>query len=242
MTERPLLLDLYCGIGGGAVGYQRAGFNIVGVDVVRQHEYPFAFVRGDALTFLRTQDLTAFAVIHASPPCKPHTVARRVSQSRFVTLFDPHPDMVDPTRQLLAATGLPYVIENVVGAPLVNPVRYCGSSFGLGVRRHRLFESSVTLYAPACNHATQPNPVGVYGNGGAWVRTTPGGGGTKVVRQDAADAMGIDWTTEQRGLAQAIPPAYTEHVGTQLIAHLHATRLATPVAGGWTQLELFDRR
>lgn len=229
MSNRPLLLDLYCGIGGGAVGYARAGFDVVGVDIIRQHNYPYRFVHGDALAYLRRVNLKQFDLIHASPPCKMHTVARRVAQARWLTLFDPHDDMVSETRELLAASGRPYIIENVPGAPLVNPVRYCGSSFGLAVRRHRLFESSLPITAPACDHASQPNPVGVYGTGGAWTRTKPGGGGTKVAGHDAAVAMGIDWTDEQAGLSQAIPPAYTEHIGRQLHARLF----------GWYQLDLF---
>jgi DNA (cytosine-5)-methyltransferase 1 len=217
---RPRLLDLYCGIGGSARGYHDAGFDIVGVDIVRQYEYPYTFIRGDAVAFLRSHDLTDYDVVHASPPCKLHTVARRVTTARYVTLFEPHVDFIEETRDLLVDAGIPYVIENVVGAPLLHAVRYCGSSFGLQVRRHRLFESSLPLVAPPCRHDLQPNPVGVYGDGGAWVRVAPGGGGRKVVGKDAADAMGIDWTTTQHGLAQAVPPAYTEHIGRQLIAQL----------------------
>jgi DNA (cytosine-5)-methyltransferase 1 len=211
------LLDLFCGVGGCSVGYYRAGFTVHGVDIVRQPEYPYTFTAGDAVAFLRNIDLDDWDAIHASPPCKAHTVARRVSASRFPALFDPHPDLIEPVRELLIATGLPYIIENVVGSPLVNPVTYCGSSFGLTVRRHRLFESNVPITAPECSHATQPVVHGVYGNGGAWTRTAPGGGGVKVVGPDAARAMGIDWTERQPSLAQAIPPAYTEHIGRQLV-------------------------
>lgn len=182
----PRLLDLFCGCGGCSVGYARAGFSVVGVDINRQPHYPFEFIARDALAFLRA--------------------------------IDPA-----PTRDLLAATGLPYVIENVVGADMPGAVTYCGSSFGLRVRRHRLFESNVPLTAPACDHASQPAPVGVYGNGGAWTRTAPGGGGVKVSGADAADALGIGWTDFQPSLSQAIPPAYTEHIGRQLLAHLSAT-------------------
>ena len=229
-VRRPLLLDLYCGIGGSAVGYYRAGFDVVGVDIVRQHHYPYTFVHGDAISYLRKTNLRQFDLIHASPPCKQHTIARRVALSRYQSLFDPHPEnMVEATRELLAASGRPYVIENVPGAPLIEPVRYCGSSFGLQVRRHRLFETSLPIVAPACDHNSQPHPVGVYGQGGAWTRTQPGGGGTKVAGPDAARALGIDWTTEQAGLSQAVPPAYTEHIGRQLHTRLF----------GWVQLDLF---
>lgn len=136
----PRLLDLFCGVGGASAGYAAAGFEVVGVDLVRQPEYPFTFVLADALTF----PLDGFDVVHAGPPCKRWTVARRVAEARFATLFDPHPDLLVPIRARLAAAGVPYVIENVPGTPLLEPVVYCGSSFGLGVRRHRLFESNVT--------------------------------------------------------------------------------------------------
>jgi DNA (cytosine-5)-methyltransferase 1 len=211
------ILDLFCGAGGAGMGYHRAGFEVVGVDVVRQPHYPFTFIQADAVAFLASIDPAEWDAVHASPPCKAHTVARKVSASRFPTLFDPHPDLIPPTRVGLIASGLPYVIENVPGAPLVDPVVYCGSSFGLRVRRHRLFESNVELVAPPCDHAAQGSPVGVYGNGGAWTRTAPGGGGVKVAGKDAADALGIDWTDYQPVLSQAIPPAYTEHIGRQLM-------------------------
>jgi DNA (cytosine-5)-methyltransferase 1 len=215
-VTRPRLLDLFCGAGGCSVGYHRAGFDVIGVDIVRQWDYPFEFHLADAATF----PLDGFDAIHASPPCKAHTVARRVAESRFPTLFDPHPDLVAVIRGRLELAGVPYVIENVPGAPMVGPVTYCGSSFGLRVRRHRLFESNVPLSAPACRHDEQGDVVGVYGNGGAWTRTAPGGAGVKVVGREAAEALGIDWTDRQTGLSQAIPPAYTAHIGAQLIAHV----------------------
>ena len=224
--SRPLLLDLFCGAGGAAVGYHRAGFDVVGVDIVMQHEYPFEFHQADALTF----PLDGFDAVHASPPCKAHTVANRVHRARALHLFDPHPDLVGPIRDRLVEWGGPYVIENVPGAPLIDPVTYCGSSFALGVRRHRLFESNVPLVAPACRHDLQPNPVGVYGNGGAWTRTAPGGGGVKVVGADAAVALGITHTTNQELLSQAIPPAYTEHLGRQIMAAIGARTSRVDVA------------
>lgn len=237
MTGRkPILLDLFCGAGGCARGYQRAGFYVVGVDSRPQPRYAGdEFHRADALDVLRRllagetwqgYVLTDFAVIHASPPCKRFTVVNRGNATVRPTLFEPHPDLLSPARDLLVASGLPYVIENVPGAPMVDPVVYCGSAFGLRVRRHRLFESNVKLIAPECRHDLQPEVVGVYGNGGAWTRTAPGGGGVKVVGADAADALGIDWTTYQPELAQAIPPAYTEHIGGYLMAEVNARRAA----------------
>lgn len=222
MTARPVMLDLFCGCGGCSVGYHRAGFDVVGVDLARQHEYPFEFHARDALAFLAETDLSRFAAIHASPPCKAHTALRHSTRTGVIPLFDPHPDLVDATRAALIATGLPYVIENVPGAPLRNPVTYCGSSFGLAVRRHRLFESNARLRAPACRHVEQGQPVGVYGVGGA--QRADHHGSTKVVGAAAGAALGIDWTTDQSRLSQAIPPAYTEHLGRQLLGQLGGAR------------------
>jgi DNA (cytosine-5)-methyltransferase 1 len=220
---RPRLLDLFCCAGGCSVGYSRAGFDVVGVDHAPQPDYPFEFHRADALHY----PLTGFAAVAASPPCKLHTALRATATKP--ALFEVHTDLVAATRARLVAAGVPYVIENVVGAPLLDPARYCGSSFGLPVRRHRLFETNWPLVAPPCNHAAQGEVVGVYGTGGAdvgWaVRTGgrrthrgPGRGGRKVAGAEAAAALGIDWTTDQRRLSQAIPPAYTEHIGRQLLA------------------------
>jgi DNA (cytosine-5)-methyltransferase 1 len=223
MVTRPRLLDLCCCAGGCSVGYHRAGFDVVGVDHAPQPDYPFEFHRADALRY----PLAGFDAYAASPPCKVHTALRATATKP--ALFDAHTDLIGPIRDRLAATGRPYVIENVVGAPLVDPARYCGSSFGLAVRRHRLFETNWRLVAPPCDHAAQPVVLGVFGTGGAdvgWAvrvggRRThrgPGRGGRKVAGADAAAALGIDWTTDQRRLSQAVPPAYTEHIGRQLLA------------------------
>ena len=213
---KPRLLDLFCGAGGASVGYARAGFEVVGVDINPQPDYPFEFHRTNALTYL----LDGFDVIAASPPCKRYTPLRHTA--RTPGMFDAHPELLAPTRERLLATGLPFVIENVVGAPLINPVQYCGSSFGLMVRRHRQYESNIPLSPPACNHASQPVVLGVYGAGGSDSGRAKrgGGGGVKVSGKEAADALGSSWTMNQSRLSQAIPPAYTEHIGRQLIAHL----------------------
>jgi len=209
------LVDLFCCAGGASAGYARAGFEVRGVDIVKQPEYPYPFTLGDALR----EDLRDADAIHASPPCKVHTPLRHTARREMN-----HVDLIGPTRDLLVATGLPYVIENVVGARpvMLDPVCYCGSSFGLAVRRHRLFESNFPLVAPACDHASQPVVLGVYGTGGSdsGRAARGGGGGVKVSGRAAADALGIDWTTNQTRLSQAIPPAYTEHIGRQLLAVL----------------------
>lgn len=220
------LLDLFCGIGGCSVGYARAGFDVTGVDIAPQGHYPYmALVQDDALTVLRDCDfLSGFDAIHASPPCQRYSVTGARWGRRE------HPDLVGPVRELLIASGKPWVIENVVGAPLENPTVLCGSMFGLGfgdriLKRHRLFETNFSLVAPPDDCAGKP-AVGVYGTGGAWTRTAAGGGGVKVSGKDAAATLGIDWTTHQAGLAQAIPPAYTERIGGQLLAHIERERAA----------------
>lgn len=213
------ILDLFCCAGGAGMGYARAGFEVVGVDTAPQPDYPFEFRRADAMTY----PLDGFDAIHASPPCKVFTPLRHTARTA-ASLFDAHTDLLTPLRPRLVASGLPYVIENVVGAAgvMADPVTFCGSSFGLMVRRHRLFESNIALTAPPCDHASQPVVLGVYGTGGgdSGRAARGGGGGVKVSGKAAADALGIDWTTDQKRLSQAIPPAYTEHIGRQLLTYL----------------------
>lgn len=147
------LLDLYCGAGGCAVGYSRAGFDVVGVDLNPMPRYPFEFHQGDALDYLREHG-HEFDVIHASPPCQAYCSLKSMPNAKV------HPDLVAPTREALEATGKPYVIENVPGAPLLSPTMLCGTMFGLGtgdadLRRHRLFETNWSLVLPFgmfCKH------------------------------------------------------------------------------------------
>ena len=211
---KPRLLDLFAGAGGAAMGYHRAGFDVVGVDHVDQPRYPFRFVEADALWHLRFWRGFGFDAIHASPPCQ-----RWSSKTR-----DPaaHPDLITPIRALLELTGLPYVIENVPKAPLEGPM-LCGSSFGLGVQRHRRFETNWPLLVRPCAHEAQPRRYPVYDHGRHYTsRVVPvyGTGGGKA-RSDWAEAMGIDWMTDPE-LAEAIPPAYTELIGHQLKQHIEA--------------------
>jgi DNA (cytosine-5)-methyltransferase 1 len=213
------LLDLFCGAGGAAMGYHRAGFDVVGVDIRPQPNYPFEFIEADALEALRYLDADGFDAIHASPPCQ-----RWSSKTREP---DAHPDLIAPLRpmlQLAASEGVPYVIENVPGAPLENPVQLCGSSFNLGVRRHRHFECSFPLLVPPCVHGTQARQYRIYDHG-RWY-TSPivhvfGTGGGKGA-EHWADAMGIDWMTRPE-LADAIPPAYTAYIGLNLLIHIEET-------------------
>lgn len=215
---RRLLLDLFCGAGGAAVGYDRAGFDVIGVDVEPQLDYPFEFIQADALQYLRTWGGTDwFAVIHASPPCQHHTTLAKGSNGNQHM----HPDLVGPTRELLVATGLPYVIENVVTAPLLSPIMLCGEMFGLGVIRHRLFESNRLLVAPP--HRAHRGRVAGWRHGETFegpYQAVYGNGGGKGSFAQWATAMGIDWITTGHSMTEALPPVYTEFIGGQLLRAL----------------------
>lgn len=146
MTLRAL--DLFCGAGGASEGLRRAGFEVVGVDVEPQPEYPFRFVLADALTFPLEDVRAQYDLVWASPRCQAFTAYRRRHNH-----VRPVENQIPATRARLRATGVPYVIENVPGAPLASPVRLCGSMFGLDVRRHRLFETSFPVEVPSCDHS-----------------------------------------------------------------------------------------
>lgn len=227
---RPRLLDLFCGAGGCSVGYHRAGFDVVGVDIEPHPDYPFEFVEADAMDVL--DDLTylsQFDVVHASPPCQAYSITRHSHNVE-------HPDLLPAVRDALLAWGGPYVIENVPGAPMPGAVVLCGSEFGLSaydpasdrrltLRRHRLFESNVFLMgAGGCTCAedrAKGRIGGVYGGGSTdrnHAREVRRGGYTPS-NSVAKELMGIDWM-KREDLTQAIPPAYTEFLGDQLLAHL----------------------
>ena len=233
------LLDLFCGAGGAGMGYHRAGFEVIGVDHKPQPRYPFEFHCEDAFTFLEKHG-HEFDVIHASPPCQAYTLMKHMGKRAGENA----PDLVVQTRAALEATGKPWVIENVVGAPLFTSLMLCGSSFGLGVRRHRLFESSQFIFSIPCNHDPNAWPVAVWGDGrpsrqearrehkgpiavygdhpedSAIHRAsqdTPGLTRRAATLQVARNAMGIDWM-DWKEITQAIPPAYTEWIGKQLLS------------------------
>jgi DNA (cytosine-5)-methyltransferase 1 len=228
---RPRLLDLFCGAGGAAMGYHRAGFEVVGVDIVDQPNYPFEFVQADALEYLKKRARRAWwAAAHGSPPCQRWSdLAKRNGNA------DEWPDLITPTRALFRRIGLPYVIENVESAPLLDPMILCGTQFrGLRVIRHRKFETSFPVLAlPHGRHPlvfTHDKRKAHYGRldqNVSFVQVT--GGGNATVTNKAA-AMGIDWMTGKE-LNEAIPPAYTEHIGAQLLAHLTPTTTAGPRPG-----------
>jgi hypothetical protein len=195
-VSRPRLLDLFCGAGGAAVGYHRAGFDVVGVDINPQPHYPFEFHQGDAMTW----PLDGFDVIHASPPCPAYANVTRWRGNQ-----GDHPDLLPGTRLRLEQAGVPWVIENVPGAPMRPDLILCGSQFGLAVRRHRWFETSPRLFnlVPPCHHKRDDLPF-MHKNERAY-----------------ADALGCPWMTAIEG-RDAIPPAYTEHIGRQLLAYVEA--------------------
>jgi DNA (cytosine-5)-methyltransferase 1 len=212
------LLDLFCGAGGAAVGYHRAGFTeIVGVDNKPMKRYPFEFVQANALEYLSdliaSGEIAQFDLIHASPPCQRYSIATKSWNGEPRK----HPDFVSATRTLLQVSGINYIIENVVGAPLIDPIVLCGTMFpGLRVIRHRLFESNVLLMAPPCG----PHPLCYtvdkrkphYGQLDEWTAFVQVNGGGNCSVASARDAMGIDWMTKAE-LNEAIPPAYTEYLG-----------------------------
>lgn len=219
---RPKLLDLFCGAGGCAMGYHRAGFDVVGVDIKTQPNYPFEFIKADALEVLASGDLH-FDAVHASPPCQAN-IRGLVAVNKARGRKPKHADLIPETRKLLEDLGVPFVIENVEGSSLFSPMVLCGTSFGLPVRRHRLFESNVAMIGPPCDH--DRFKVKRYYSSFGQVRGQPPRMGSVVVqiygnpsnaaKSEWGPAMGIDWMN-WRELAQAIPPAYTEFIGKQLL-------------------------
>ena len=199
------LLDLFCKGGGAGMGYYHAGFTeVVGVDIEPQPHYPFDFVQADALTY----PLDGFDVIHASPPCQSYCPLNAINKREY-------PRLIDAMRERLVASGVPWVIENVKGAPMPFYVELCGQRFGLNVFRHRIFETSHLIFSPGrCSHRG--------------LRATTSGGSVMAVYSKQRgtlaqwqEAMGIDWMDKDE-LTEAIPPAYTEFIGRQLLAIIAA--------------------
>ncbi len=216
---RPRALDLFCGAGGASMGLHRAGFDVTGVDVRPQPRYPFAFHQADALSF----PLEGYDFVWASPPCQRWSVANNIHAR------EDHPDLIATTRARLIAAGVPWVIENVPGAPLLNPHQLCGSSFGLGVKRHRWFESSFFFMAPPCVPGHPGDWVCVFGNTvlersptiGRTAKNGPRFRRKHVGTDRGREAMGTPWMNRDE-LSQAIPPAYGEWIGRAAIAALQA--------------------
>lgn len=213
IDTRPVILDLFCGAGGAAMGYLQAGFRVIGVDAVDQPNYPGEFHLGDANTW----PLDGVDAVHASPPCHDHSsLASRTGLDHGTGW------MLQHTLDRLEASGLPYVVENVAGAKMPTTITLCGKDFGLGaggrvLKRHRKFAANFPLVRPVakCSHPRGELVGGIYGTGGAGQMTR----GFKFSKPDAAAAMEIDWMT-WREISQAIPPAYTREIGRQLLCHL----------------------
>jgi DNA (cytosine-5)-methyltransferase 1 len=207
------ILDLFCGGGGAAKGYHLAGFEVVGVDNQPQPHYPFKFVQADALCYAVAFG-RQFDLIHASPPCQDYTPAKHIHGRQ-----NWYKQLIPITRRVLEWIGKPYVIENVPGArrDMVNPLMLCGTMFNLQVYRHRYFECKPTIwFAPAvCRHdgeTKSSDGLSSFERGAKYITVA----GHNFIVDEARQAMGIDWLG-QRGLAQAIPPAYTEFIGNQML-------------------------
>jgi DNA (cytosine-5)-methyltransferase 1 len=233
---KPRLLDLFCGAGGAGMGYHLAGFEVVGVDISFQKHYPFEFHQADALEYLKEHG-HEFDVIHASPPCQFYST---MTKGMWKDRLDDHPQLIKPVRDLIMRISKPYIIENVEGArkELINPFLLCGTMFGLQtkagnqLRRHRYFEWSLPFpLVPTCQHnkasairvygggqdsdRKRPATIGVYGHSdGSSTRD-----GLSFGIEDRRCAMGIDWMVGDE-LSEAIPPAYTEFIGKQIINYL----------------------
>lgn len=215
---RPLLLDLFCCAGGAGMGYHRAGFDVIGVDIVPRPNYPFTFVLADALEYLawliETRLIYRFDLVHASPPCQ-HGAA--ITKGTNAHLRDMYPNLYGPTRELLETTPVPHVIENTYARP---DVVLCGEMFGLGVTRHRKIElGGWSTEKPA--HVKHRGRVRGWRHGeyfeGPYVAAYGDGGGKATV-PEMQEAMGITWTDVRKELTEAIPPAYTEWIGNRFLA------------------------
>lgn len=202
--SKPKLLDLFCGAGGASMGYYRAGFDIVGVDIEPQKNYLFEFHQADALEYLQ-EHYQEFDAIHASPPCQAYTIMQHIHKNNAA-----HPDLVEPTRQALIKTGKPWVIENVEGAPLRVDLVLCGTQFGINFPKHRWFEMNFIIneLLPPCNHYK------VYD-------CFHGGEQARGEREKLSQLYGIDWFMTRQEIRNCIPPAYTEWIGKIIIGMIN---------------------
>lgn len=213
---KPVVIDAYCGAGGAARGYQHAGFEVYGIDINPQPDYcGDLFIQGDVLEVLPRLNLSRVSLLHGSPPCQSSTALTKGTNKGRV-----YPELIEPTRELFLTTGLPFVIENVQGAKVRRDVVLCGEMFGLDVVRHRYFEIE-GAFVEQPEHVPHRGRVrgwnhGVYHDGPYFAVYGEGGGKGSI--QEWQDAMGIHWTSDRKAIAEAIPPAYTEYIGRQLLA------------------------
>lgn len=203
-------LDLFSCAGGATRGLQLAGFHVTGVDIDPQPNYiGDAFHQADALTF----PLDGYDFIWASPPCQAHTLAQRIRGNE-------HPDLIEPIRDRLKAAGVPYCIENVEGAPLIEPVMLCGSMFGIRTYRHRLFECSFPVVQPGHPEHTAPlRKMGRPVQDGEYMHIVGNFSGADLARE----IMGMPWASRDE-LREAIPPVYSEYIGRSAIAFINWQR------------------
>ncbi len=200
-------LDLFCGAGGVSYGLNFAGFEVTGVDIASQPNYPYSFIQADALTV----PLDGYDFIWASPPCQAYSPLNAYNKKSY-------PDLVAPIRERLKANGKPYCIENVMQAPLINPTMLCGTMFGLKVYRHRGFETSFEIIpVPHLRHKKKCARNGYLPTRERPFMTITGGKHSAEWRKAAAKALGIHWTTDIREICEAIPPAYSTHIAKQFL-------------------------
>lgn len=210
-TIKPKLLDLYCCAGGGGYGYEQAGLDVTGIDIEHQPKHRGKFIQYDAIEYL-TAHFQEYDVIHASPPCQYYSL----SAKQFRDKGKEYVDLIEATRIALVSTGKPYVIENVPGSPLINPILLCGAMFGMMTYRHRLFESNIKLEVPPHPEHTAPNAkMGRKPKHGEFVQYVGHFSGVELVRE----MTGLHWLGQYE-LAQSIPPQYTKFIGEQLIKKL----------------------
>ncbi len=222
-SDRPRVLDLYCHRGGMGMGYHLAGFDVVGVDIDDEcgNEYPFTFIHGDAIEYLRAHGCE-FDLIHASPPCQAWSPLNAYNKKTY-------PELIEPTRDAMLALGKPYVIENVEAArhQLINPFMLCGPMFGLRMYRHRLFETSFPAAAPVHpTHTRLCTRNGYLPTEDKPFMTITGGKHSRAWQRTAAEVMGTPWITTVKGVCEAIPPAYAQWIGERFLAQ---TNLAQAV-------------
>lgn len=205
---QPKLLDLYCGAGGAGYGYHMAGFDVVGVDIIKQKHYPFEQINCDAIEYCKAHH-EEYDSIHASPPCQAYTRARKLQGNK-------HPKLLEATRRALIETRKPYVIENVPGAPLINPTMLCGQMFEMELYRHRLFETNFNLdLILHPQHCVPQVKMGRMSKNGEYLQMVGHFAGVDLARK----ITGCHWMNQYE-LAQSIPPQYTEWIGKQMKAYV----------------------